>query len=228
MPGSSRRLCRKGLQGQERAARARSSRPGWTTAGDTGGPLWGRGSWQVGCVQTRGRGQSRRPPRAGRMQPPHVTGRGGAAVGRRDGGPGGPVWFRSPCAGAPEGDAAERVGYRLQGSRRGSQAGHMVHDGLQGPGPERGYLGQRAPGREPRRPDAVRTGGERQGTQTESGEAGLGRSAGRTPGSQVGKPSKEEGDISQPRDELTEPIRQNLCAGTPQNGPDRVLYGGAL
>ena len=68
-------------------------------------------------------------------------------------------------------------------------------------------------------------GQERRGKapRTGSGEAGVGRGPGRPHGSQVGKPPKKEGDVSQPRDELTEPLRQNLRSGTPQNGPDRVL-----
>lgn len=42
-PGSFRRLCRKGLWGQERAARGRSSRPGRTTAGIAGVPRGAEG-----------------------------------------------------------------------------------------------------------------------------------------------------------------------------------------
>lgn len=64
--------------------------------------------------------------------------------------------------------------------------------------------------------------------RTESAEARVRRGAGHPPGSRVGKPPEEEGDISQPRDELVEPIRQNPWAGTPWNGPDGILQGGPL
>ena len=205
-----------------------SSHPGRTTAGNTGGPWLGRGSWQVGCVQTWGKGQSQLPRRAGRVQPLHVTGMGGAAVGRRDGAPGG-VSGSEACVLEPPGKMLLR---RLVTGFRGPGGGARLdtqftmdcealglREGTWDRGPQGESLG--AP---------TRRGQEGRGKapRTESAEAGVRRGAGQPPGSRVGKPPKEEGDISQPRDELVEPIRQNPCAGTPWNGPDGVLQGGPL
>ena len=66
--------------------------------------------------------------------------KGRSSSGEERWGPRGACLVQKRMCRSPEGDAAERVGYRLQGSRRGSQAGHMVHDGLQGPGPERAHI----------------------------------------------------------------------------------------
>ena len=106
----------------------------------------------------------------------------------------GPCLVQKPVCRSPRGDAAERVGYRLQGSRRGSQAGHTVHNGLHSAGPERGHHGMwgtRVRAWEPRRGEDPRG---RARHPEQPGEAGVGRGAECPDGSQVGRPPKEEGD----------------------------------
>lgn len=148
------------------------------------GTAVGEGQLAVGCVQTQGRGQSQRPPRASRMQPPHVTGRGGAAVGRRDGG---------PCAGAPGGDAAERFVTGFGGPGGGARLDIRFTMDCKALGLREGTWDRGHQGESPGAP--VWRGQERRGKapRTGSGEAGVGREGPRAPPWKPGGKAPQEG-----------------------------------
>lgn len=111
-----------------------------------------------------GRRQSWHPPRAGRMQPPHAMGRGGAAVGRRDGGPGGLSGSEARVP-EPPGEMLLRglvTGFRGPGG--GARLDTRFTMDCTALGLREATVGCGA--REPGSPDAERTGGEGQGAQT--------------------------------------------------------------